>query len=117
MVAGGETEFCFFTVDIQKPLSHVYGNRFFGILAWRGVMYESRGTDAGSAPPGIAVAPGIRFANSLVFKAGAVVTLLPVPMLPVRLSPHGWVALKLADGEPLNLQESLAFGLSFQIEW
>jgi len=116
-VAGGEAEFCFFTADIQKPLSHVYGNRLFGILAWRGVMYDSRGTDAGSTPSGIAVAPDIDFVNSLVLKAGAVVTLLPVPMLPVRLSPHGWVAWKLADGAPLDPDESVAFGLSFQIEW
>ncbi|HOF85262.1 MAG TPA: hypothetical protein PLP41_06090 [Treponemataceae bacterium] len=116
-IAGGEAEFCFFSAEIQKPLSHVYWNRFFGILAWRGAVHDSDDADAAGEPPGTPIAPGIRFVNSLVLKAGAVVTLLPVPMLPVRLSPHGWVAWKLADGEPLNLEKSLVFGLSFQIEW
>ena len=116
-LAGGEAEVQLFAVDIQKSISLLYINRIFMILGWRAVVFDIPDSSERSDIPGYQLSREAGFINSLVLKTGAVMNILASPMLPVRLSPHGWVAWKLADGEPLNLEKSLVFGLSLQAEW
>lgn len=116
-LAGGELELQLFAIDIQKSISSLYVNRVFMILGWRAVAFDVPDSLERSSLPGHQVSPDARIANSLVLKTGAVMSILAVPMIPVRMAPHGWIAWKLADGDPFDLKESIVFGLSFQVEW
>lgn len=113
-VAGGELEFQLFSVEIQKNLSHIYCNRFFGILAWRPVIFDTAQIEV--SLPGFPLGSKAGFAHSVILKTGAVVSLIPIAAVPLRFSPHLWAAWKISNKSDDAL-ERLVFGVSFAIEW
>lgn len=113
-VAGGELEFQLFSVEIQKNLSHIYCNRFFGILAWRPVFFDT--AQMHDSLPGFSLGNNAGFAHSVILKTGAVVSLIPIAAVPLRFSPHLWTAWKFSAMDR-DIQENLVFGISFAVEW
>lgn len=113
-IAGGELEFKLFSIDIQNNLSHLYYNRLFGTLAYRGVVYPSSDSEKAA---GYELFPDIYGLHSLLFKAGTVVSAVPITMMPLRFSPYISAAFKLSN-LPYSEDKSLYHvGLGFSIEW
>lgn len=116
-LAGTEVEVNVLAADIQKGFSSLYLNRFFTILGWRAVIFDTDSIEDDSPVYGFPVGHDVRVANSLVLKMGMVLSILTVPMVPIRVAPHSWIAWRFEDGNVLNTDESLVFGFGFQIEW
>ncbi len=103
LVAGGEAELKLFTLETQGSFSHLYFNRFFGVLSWRGAGYGD--------------GPELSFVQSAALKFGAVVSALPLADAPVRFSPYVlgvWKLSSLDDGDALN---DYYLGFLMSIEW
>lgn len=115
-VAGGEVEFRVFSTEIQQNFSHLYFNRLFGILAWRGAAYEAE-SDAGPELPGTAIGDEALLVQSMVFKTGAVLSAIPAAMVPLRLSPYFWAAWKLSSIDDGDAGNNFAFGVALSVEW
>ncbi len=79
-VAGVEGEFKLFSLEIQGNVSHLYFNRLFGTLSYRGVCFDDG--DLG-------------WTDSITARVGSVITLAPVAASPLSLAPHLWAALSL----------------------
>lgn len=116
-LAGSEAEVNLLAADIQKGFSSLYLNRFFMVLGWRAVVFDTANIDDDSPVYGFPVRHDVRVANSLVLKTGMVVSILTVPMVPIRVAPHSWLAWRFADGNALDLSESIVFGFGFKMEW
>lgn len=116
-LAGGELEVNLISADIQKGFSSLYLNRFFTILGWRAIIFDTASLDDDEPVYGFPVSYDVRAANSLVLKTGMVISILTVPMVPIRVAPHSWIAWRFADGNALNLDESIVFGFGFKVEW
>lgn len=104
-VAGAEVELAALSFDVQANVSHLYFNRLFGVIGWRGTMYGVDGASA-SGPE-----------HSIVAKAGSVVSAVPVGLMPLRLSPYAWAALKLSNLANDDPEDDWGFGLSLELEW
>jgi hypothetical protein len=115
-VAGGEFEFRFFSAEIQRNFSHLYFNRLFGILAWRGAAFETESA-SGSDLIGTALGDDALLVQSMVFKTGAVLSAIPAAMVPIRLSPYFWAAWKLSSMNDGDAGNDFAFGVSLSVEW
>jgi len=90
---GGEMSAGIFSFEIQKNLSHIYFNRFFGNLTLRSVLYDSKGhADA----EGIDI-NGTHLAQSLVLKLGLQFSVIPVKSVPFFLEPNIWGAWKFSN--------------------
>ncbi len=104
-VAGGELELQLFSLEIQSNLSHLYFNRLFGTLAYRGVVYEDD------------LKEEFRSLQALQARAGFVVSALPAAMVPVRFSPYVWGSLKLSDLDDGDRANDYQWGIAFSLEW
>jgi hypothetical protein len=93
-LGGGEAELRLFSLDFQKSLSHLYINRFFGTLAYRGVLYDDQGIPEAE---GTFLGDGRRLGQSLVFRLGATASTILVTALPVRVSVWVWGAWKISN--------------------
>lgn len=114
-LAGGSVDAELLDISTQTNLSHLYVNRLFGTLGWRGVTY-----DAGSADSSYAGSPlwgNVRLAQSILARAGAVITLAPAAMLSIKLTPNVWVAWKLSDLLDDDPQNDLSYGFSLTMDW
>jgi hypothetical protein len=109
-IAGGEVELKLFSLEIQKSLSHIYYNRVFASLAYRGAIYNSSLEDA----PGTALGGDYRLTQSLILRLGSAMSTAIVPMLPIRFTPGIWGAFKLSGlSNGLDLQDfAVGFTLS-----
>lgn len=103
LLAGAEAEWKLFSLEAQGNFSHVYFNRFFGVLAYRGAVL-----------PGEA---GARFIQSAALKAGAVLNILPLANVPLRISPHLLAAWKLSELGDGNDADDWHLGFAMEIEW
>jgi len=92
-LAGGEISAGIFSVEIQNNLSHLYFNRFYGILTLRSLFYDSKGHEDAQ---GI-VFGDIRLAQSLVLKLGLLSSIIPVKTNPVFIEPYVWGAFKFSN--------------------
>jgi hypothetical protein len=82
-LGGGEIGVDLFSFEIQKNLSHIYYNRFFGSLSVRNQIYDSGGhPDA----EGIEI-NNLRLAQSLGLKIGMKISFLPIKTSPFSLEP------------------------------
>jgi hypothetical protein len=93
-IAGGETEFRLFSLNIQKSFSHFYYNRFLGTLAYRAALYDAEGF---SAPEGNELGGNLRLAQSLVFRLGVGVSSVFLTSAPYRVTAYVQTALKLSN--------------------
>ncbi|MDR3145712.1 MAG: hypothetical protein LBU21_05495, partial [Treponema sp.] len=66
-LVGGEQEFRLFSAEIQRSLSHLYYNRVFGTLAYRGLLYDDGGTPDAE---GNRLGERYRIAQSLILRLG-----------------------------------------------
>jgi hypothetical protein len=103
LLAGVNTELRLFSMETQSNISHLYFNRLFGTLSFRGAAYDSDG--------------GAHFVQSLMLRAGAVASALPLAFLPVRFSPHFWAAWKLSNLDDANAGNDYAFGFTLDLAW
>jgi len=82
-LGGGELGVGLFSFEIQKHLSHVYYNRFFGSLSVRNQIYDSGGhPDA----EGIKI-NNLHLAQSLGLKIGMKISFFPIIKNPMSLEP------------------------------
>jgi hypothetical protein len=93
-LAGGEAAMGLFSVEIQRNISHLYFNRFFGIMSVRNVLYDSKGhADA----DGIELNDDLRLIQSLRLKLAMKVSVLPFIKTPVSIEPYIWGAWKFSN--------------------
>jgi hypothetical protein len=109
-IAGGEQELQLFSVEIQRNLAHLYYNRVFGTLAYRGVLYDDRGVPD---VEGNRLGGHYRIAQSLVLRLGVTVSSVVVTALPVRASISFWGAWKISNLRDGIGENDFAFGPGF----
>ncbi len=105
-IAGGEAELKLLSWEIQRHLSHLYFNRLFATSAFRAVVH------AGSSGQG-----PLQNHQTLLFRAGAVISAIPVAPAPLRFSPHLWFALKLSDLYADRGGAPYQAGVALSLEW
>jgi hypothetical protein len=93
-LGGGEAELRLFSLDFQKSLSHFYFNRFFGTLAYRGVLYDDQGVPT---VEGTFLGDGRRLSQSLILRLGVTVSTILVTALPLKISAWVWGAWKISN--------------------
>jgi hypothetical protein len=115
-IAGGETEFRFFSLNIQKGFSHIYFNRLLGTLAYRIALYDAAGI---SVPQGNRLWGDLRLTQSLVLRLGTGVSSAILTAAPFKITAYVQAALKLSkfgQGSPAFtdvITISPRFSLSF----
>jgi hypothetical protein len=92
-LAGGEVSMGLFSLEIQKNISHLYFNRFFGTLSVRNVLYDSKGYENAE---GIAI-NDLRLIQSLRLKLAMKLSFLPFIKTPVSVEPYIWGAWKFTN--------------------
>ncbi|HCM28947.1 MAG TPA: hypothetical protein DIC34_20815, partial [Treponema sp.] len=112
-VAGGEIDLLAVSIETQTNLSHLYFNRLFATVGWRGAVFDP---EAG-ASPGTSWPDDVSLVQSLTAKAGAVLSGIPAAMVPVRFSPYAWAALKLSNLSDDDDGNDLAVGFALSVEW
>jgi hypothetical protein len=101
-LAGGEAEVKLFKFEIQRHVSHLYVNRFFGTLAYRGAVYDDGGHPAAE---GTVLTGPYRLAQSLALRLGGAASFAIVPYVPFRLSASLvglWKISNVNDGNNRN---------------
>jgi hypothetical protein len=93
-LGGGEAELRLFSLDFQKSLSHLYVNRFFGTLSYRGVLYDDHGI---SEAEGSFLGDNRRLSQSLILRLGATASTILVTALPLKISVWVWGAWKISN--------------------
>jgi hypothetical protein len=112
-LSGGEAELKLFSINIQDNLSHVYFNRVFSTLAYRGAFYDSRNIPA---PQGDAIGDtSYRLTQSLILRFGGVFSTILVTALPLRISPHLWGAWKISSIRDDKLSNDFTFGFNVSV--
>ncbi|MDR1597259.1 MAG: hypothetical protein LBR99_06100, partial [Treponema sp.] len=122
-IAGGEAELKLFFLDIQKNLSHLYYNRFYGTLAYRGAIYDdlgyrdtagrsAEGTPLGGSPGGT-----YRLAQSLILRLGLVISTIILPGIPLSITPSLWGAWKFSNMNDGNGNNDYSFGSGLSITY
>jgi len=84
-LGGGEAAVSLFSLEIQKNFSHVYFNRFFGSLAVRNQIYDSKGSPE---TEGVAF-NDLRLIQSLRLRLGISISFFPyVKRVPFIIEPY-----------------------------
>jgi hypothetical protein len=92
-IAGGEAEIKVFGFEIQNNFSHLYFNRVYSSLAYRGVVYDGAQVPAAEGTP---MYQNLLLAQSLILRLGLDVT-LPVGMAAFKFHPNIWGAWKISN--------------------
>jgi hypothetical protein len=111
-LGGGEVTVKLFSVETQRGLSHLYFNRIFGTLAYRGVFYDDRG---GADAEGNSLGGPFRLAQSLALRLGLTSSTAIVAAQPVKFSLWvlgAWKISNLNDQSPNDFW----FGPGFSLE-
>ena len=93
-IAGAEAEVKLFGLEVQRNLSHIYFNRIFGTLAYRGVVYDGQGIPGAEGTP---LYNDILLAQSLILRLGFEFTIAPVKPAPFKITPSIWGAWKISN--------------------
>jgi hypothetical protein len=111
-LAGGQAELKLFGIEIQKNLSHIYFNRVYTSLAYRGVVYDGQGiVDA----EGNHLYEDLLLAQSLVLRLGLEFSLIPIKSAPLKFIPNVWGAWKISnmnDGKENDFYVNFGFELA-----
>jgi hypothetical protein len=89
---GGEGELGFFSMDINRGLSHLYSNRISSTLAYRWVFFDG---EAGRLIPAIPLGDS-RMVHSLVLRLKAVISTIAITAAPLKITPELFGILKLS---------------------
>ncbi|MDR3146725.1 MAG: hypothetical protein LBU21_10640, partial [Treponema sp.] len=122
-IAGGEAELKLFSLDIQKNLSHLYYNRFYGTLAYRGAVYDDQGyrDTAGRAAQGTPLGGSpddtYRLAQSLVLRLGLVISTIILPGIPLSITPSFWGAWKFPNMNDGNGNNDFSLGMGVSVSY
>jgi hypothetical protein len=109
---GAEMEIKLFSLELQRSFSHFYFNRIFASLGWRGAWFDNQETATGD-PMG-----EFRVVHSALFRLGTTLSAAPVTVLPVKLHPSFWAALRLSDlPEDMDFLKALYLGFSFSMTY
>ena len=112
-LAGGEAELKLFSVEIQRNLLHVYFNRLFSTLAYRGGFYDYAGREDAAA--GELLWDNYRLTQSLILRFGLTLSAVVVPIIPVKFTFYTAGMLKISnmfDNDPVN---DYAIGFYFDV--
>jgi hypothetical protein len=112
-LGGGEAEVKLFSFELQRHLSHLYFNRIFSTLAYRGVVDDDGGHPAAE---GTLLTGPYRLAQSLVFRLGSQISTAIIPFFPIRASLSfvaAWKMSNMNDGENNDFWPGMEFSLSF----
>jgi hypothetical protein len=113
-LGGGEAELKLFSMNIQDNISHIFFNRIFSTLAYRGALYDSRDI---LVPQGNAIGDtSYRLTQSLVLRFGGTVSTVLVTALPIRISPYLWGTWKISSLQDGKLNNDFMFGFNFSLE-
>jgi hypothetical protein len=112
-VSGGELRLKLFSLEIQHGrLFHLYFNRFFGALAYRGVFYDDQGVEDAA---GNLLSGRFRLAQSLELSLGLTSSTAIIALQPAKLSltlMGVWKISNMNDG----LNNDFWFGPRFTLE-
>jgi hypothetical protein len=111
-LAGGEVELQLFSLQIQQNLGHVYYNRFFGSIAYRGAFYDG---SSALFPEGAGLGD-YRLTQSLILRLGMAASTIAVTALPIKLSFAIWGAWKISNVSN-GINDDYMFGPSFSVEY
>jgi len=92
-LGGGEISVGIFSFEIQKNLSHLYFNRFFGVLSARNQIYDSSGHPNAE---GIEIG-SLHLVQSLGLKLGVKTSFFPVIKIPFLVEPFIFGAWKFSN--------------------
>jgi hypothetical protein len=92
-LTGAETEFRFFSLNIQRGFSHLYFNRLQGTLAYRLALYDATGF---FAPQGNKLWGDLRLTQSLVLRLGGGVSSAVLTSAPFKVTAYLQTALKIS---------------------
>jgi hypothetical protein len=93
-IGGGQVEVSLFNVEIQKNLSHLYFNRIYSTLSYRGVAYNGNKLQYAE---GNSLYQDVLLAQSLVLRLGFESSIIPVKSNPIKLIPSIWGAWKISN--------------------
>jgi hypothetical protein len=111
-LTGGEAELKLFSIEIQRSLSHIYFNRIFSTLAYRGGFYDCE--DRENAAAGELLWDNYRLAQSLILRLGLTFSDIIIPALPDKFTLYTAGMLKISnmsDNDPAN---DYAIGIYFE---
>ncbi len=111
-LGGAQVEFTLFKFEIQKNLSHIYFNRWYGVLSYRGVVYDGKGLPAAE---GNLLSQDILLAQSLILRLGLDSTIPIGAVSSLALSPNIWGAWKISnmnDGKTNDFYFNIGLGLN-----
>jgi len=92
-LGGGEISVGIFSFEIQKNLSHLYFNRFFGSLSSRNQIYDAKGN-----PNAEGIEAGnLHLIQSLGLKLGIKTSILPAIKIPFTIEPYVFGAWRVSD--------------------
>jgi len=92
-LGGGEIAVGLFSFEIQKNLSHLYFNRFFGALSIRNQIYDGKGNPDAE---GIEI-NNLHLAQSLGLKIGMKTSFFPIIKNPLTVEPFVFGAWKISN--------------------
>jgi hypothetical protein len=117
-IAGGEGELKLFNLDIQGSLSHLYFNRIWGTLAYRGVFYDDQGSVAAAGDALFASEAGsYRLAQSLVARLGAGVSTILLTALPLSINPYLFGGWRISNRDDTNSNNDFFWGFGFSVSY
>ncbi|MDR0554335.1 MAG: hypothetical protein LBG76_06010 [Treponema sp.] len=99
-LSGAETEFKLFSVEIQRNLSHLYFNRFYSSLLWRGTFYDDGGSLA--AEGDLLNNSRYRLVQSTAFRLGMTASTIVIAFVPAQIEfslTGGWKISNRFDGK------------------
>jgi hypothetical protein len=99
-LAGMEAEVKLFSAEVQRGVSHLYINRFFGSLGWRGAFFDDMGDRFAEGM--ILSGTPYRLAQSLLLRLGLTASTAAIQALPVTASfslTGGWKLSNMNDGK------------------
>ncbi|MDR1363268.1 MAG: hypothetical protein LBJ35_04395 [Spirochaetaceae bacterium] len=113
-LTGGEFEWSPVSFEIQKNLSHLYFNRIFAGLGYRWVYLGDEDT---SRKVYLSIADDRRLLHSVIFRMSAVTSIVPVTVLPVKITFNLIGALKLSEMENGFSGDSWYLGWGFSLSY
>jgi hypothetical protein len=112
-LAGGQFDWSPASFEIQENLSHLYFNRVFATLGYRWLYTENAGNVLGAAYYDNAPL----FLQSLLFRLSAEVSVVPVTVLPLKLTFSLLGALKLSAPDRASPAGIWYLGWSFSVSY
>jgi hypothetical protein len=110
-LTGGEAEVKLFSLEIQRNLSHIYYNRLFSTLAYRGGLYDYGGKE--NAAAGQLLWNDYRLTQSLILRLGLTFSFAVIPAFPGSLTLYTSGILKISNMFDDNPANDYAIGIYF----